>query len=325
MNTLIQSEHFTLHRLAEGVYVAIATELGAGFSNAGLIDLGDRTVVFDAFENPQAAEDLLQAAIQLTQRAPALVVISHSHPDHWAGLQVFSGSAILATPATRQAMIPFAAEMLKDKQDPSQAEEYLRETEARLAVETDPYKRQTLQISCARQRYSLQALPTFEPTLPNQTFEGQVVFYGTRRSAELITTGKGHTESDCILRLPEDRVAFIGDIGFFQSQPFLAYGFPTEWVTLLDTMAGWDIETFVPGHGPVGSPADLALEATYIRALEGLVQRVVQAGGAVEEALRQALPPPFDAWQVVGRRFEANVRASYERQRRLAASSGGNP
>lgn len=31
-----ESEHFQLHPLAEGVYAAIATELGAGFSNAGL-------------------------------------------------------------------------------------------------------------------------------------------------------------------------------------------------------------------------------------------------------------------------------------------------
>ena len=84
----------------------IATEGGAGFSNAGLVDLGDQTLVFDAFENPQAAEDLLKAPILLTHRRPATVIISHLHPDHWGGLQVFAGSAILSTSATRQRMIP---------------------------------------------------------------------------------------------------------------------------------------------------------------------------------------------------------------------------
>jgi hypothetical protein len=39
MNPLIQSEHFTLHPLTEGVYAAIASEGGAGFSNAGIIDI----------------------------------------------------------------------------------------------------------------------------------------------------------------------------------------------------------------------------------------------------------------------------------------------
>jgi len=70
MNAVIQSEHFTLHLVTEGVYAAIATEGGAGFSNAGIINLGDQTLVFDAFENPQAAEDLLRACLQLTNRKP---------------------------------------------------------------------------------------------------------------------------------------------------------------------------------------------------------------------------------------------------------------
>jgi cyclase len=314
MNKSFHSEHFTLHTLAEGVYAAVATEGGAGYSNAGLVDLGHQTLVFDAFENPQAAEDLLKAAIQLTDRSPGFVIISHFHPDHWGGLQVYAGSAILATSATRQRMVPIADEMLSDKHDPSRMENELREAEARLSVETDPGKRQTLQTSITRQRHSLQALTALEPILPNQTFEGTIVFHGKQRSAELIATGKGHTVSDCILCLPQDRVMFIGDIGFFQSQPFMPSGFPPEWSALLDSMATWEIETFVPGHGPLGGKADLELEARYIRALEEMVQRVVRDGGSVDDALRQTLPTPFDAWQIMGRRFEANVRASYERQ-----------
>jgi cyclase len=317
MSTLFQSEHFILHRLAEGVYAAIATPAGAGFSNAGLVDLGDHTLVFDAFENPQAAEDLLEAAVQLTHRNPATVIISHIHPDHWGGLQVFAGCAILATPITRQAMIPIAEEMTEEisraKQDPSAIEKALREDEARLAAETDPNKSHSLQISTARQRYSLQALPILQPTLPNQTFDGKIVFHGKQRSAELIATGKGHTESDCILSLPQDRVAFIGDLGFFQSQPFMPYGSPPDWIAWLENLATWDVEIFVPGHGPLGGKADLDLEARYIRALEDMVLRVVRGGGSVEDALLQILPSPFDAWQATGRRFEANVRASYER------------
>mgnify|MGYP001038366280 FL=1 len=313
-NTPFQSEHFTLHQLAGGVYAAIATELGAGFSNSGLIDLGEQTLVFDAFENPLAAEHLLQASLHLTGRRPDTVILSHWHPDHWGGLQVFKDSSILATPETRKAMTPLCAEMLQDRQDPSRMERELQETEARLAAETDPARRHTLQVSIARQRHDLAALPTLEPTLPNQTFTSKMDFYGSLHSVELIATGKGHTISDCLLRLPQERVAFIGDLGFFQSQPFMPYGFPTRWVKLLNEMAGWDIDTFVPGHGPLGSKVDLAREAEYILALETLVSQAVQVGGGVEDALRQHLPAPFDAWQMIGHRFEANVRASYRRQ-----------
>jgi cyclase len=316
METIFQSEHFELSSLAEGVFAAIAIDGGAGFSNTGIIDLGEHTLVFDAFENPQAAEDLLKASIQLTGRNPALVIISHFHPDHWGGLQVFVDSLILATHITRQAMLPIVAEMLEDQKDPSQMKNQLRETEARLEAESNPTRRKFLQASVARQRHSLQALPTLEPTLPSHTFEGNILFHGTQRSAELISTGKGHTDSDCILSLPRDRVAFIGDIGFFQMQPYMASGYPIEWAALLDEMVGWDVERFVPGHGPLGGKADLILEAAYIRSLEEMVLQVVKSGGTVEDALQQTLPAPFDVWQAVGIRFETNVRAAFERQQR---------
>jgi glyoxylase-like metal-dependent hydrolase (beta-lactamase superfamily II) len=314
MNTSFSSEHFMLHKLAEGVYAAIASELGAGFSNAGLVDLGEHTLVFDAFENPQASQDLLEACRQLTGREPAVTIISHFHPDHWGGLQVFAGSAILATHATRQAMIPLAKEMLKDQQNASRMEKDMRNTEASLEAETSANKRQALQVSIARQRHALQALPNLKPTLPNQTFEKKLVFHGSQRTAELVDTGKAHTKSDCLLKLPQERVAFIGDIGFFQAQPFMPYGFPPKWLAILDNMAGWDIEWFVPGHGPVGSKEDLALEAGYIRILEDMVWRVVQNGGTVEDALDETLPAPYDTWQVKGFRFESNVRSSFSRQ-----------
>lgn len=314
MEISFSSEHFTLHELAEGIFAAIATEMGAGFSNAGLIDLGDRTLVFDAFENPQAAQDLLIASRQLTGRDPAVVIISHSHPDHWGGLQVFADCAILATQATFQAMIPIAEEMRQEQRDPSGLEKELQATEARLAAETDPRQRQALKISVIRQRHNLQSLQSIQPTLPNQTFDGKIIFYGTTRSVELIPTGKGHTESDCILHFSKERITFIGDLGFFQQQPFTPYGSPPDWIAQLNNLANGKARVFVPGHGPLGSKADLLLVAQYIQAVEDMVHQVIQRGGTITDALCQALPPPFDAWQGIGRRFEANVRGSFNRQ-----------
>ena len=89
IDRLPTSDHFEIHRIAEGVYPAIATQDGAAFSNAGIIDLGDRTLIFDAFETPKAAQDLRLAAEQLTERQASLVIISHAHDDHWLGNQVF--------------------------------------------------------------------------------------------------------------------------------------------------------------------------------------------------------------------------------------------
>jgi glyoxylase-like metal-dependent hydrolase (beta-lactamase superfamily II) len=117
------------------------------------------------------------------------------------------------------------------------------------------------------------------------------------------------------LQLPKERITFIGDLGFFQQQPFTPYGSPPEWIALLNNLANGKARIFVPGHGPLGRKGDLHLNAQYIQAVEDMVQQVIQRGGTIPDALRQALPPPFDAWQGIGRRFEANVRGSFQRQR----------
>jgi cyclase len=309
------SEHFVLHQLAEGVYAAIAIAGGAAYSNAGIVDLGGRTLIFDTFDNPKGAVDLKAVAEQLTGRPASHVIISHAHPDHWMGNQVFDErTSIITTHAIREQMLPFVEPIQALKADPSELLTTIRENQERLATETDERKRASLRVSLARSQHDLDALPGLELRFPDQTFEGRLVLHGTRRTAELITQGKGHTDSDCYLALPADKVAFIGDLGFFASQPFMVYGDPQAWIAQLDGMAQWDVETFVPGHGPLGTKADLALQKQYIQVLDELVVRVIQAGGAVEDALQQPLPPPLDAWLTGGmNRFEANVRSAYKR------------
>ncbi len=62
------SHHFHLERLADGVYAAINSDEGWAICNASIIDLGDRTLVYDSFTSPQAASDLRDAAEYLTGR-----------------------------------------------------------------------------------------------------------------------------------------------------------------------------------------------------------------------------------------------------------------
>ena len=61
------SKNFSIQKLAPGVWAAIQNDKGGhAISNAGIIDLGDKTIVFDAFINPDAATELKQAAEELT-------------------------------------------------------------------------------------------------------------------------------------------------------------------------------------------------------------------------------------------------------------------
>jgi glyoxylase-like metal-dependent hydrolase (beta-lactamase superfamily II) len=311
--TLPTSEHFTLEELADGVYAAVAVKGKAAFSNAGIVDLGDRTIVFDAFETPIAARDLRQAAESLTGRPVTILVISHGHDDHWLGDQAFADAMIISTPAIREQMVASAAGIVEDKANPGEIESIIREQQERLAGETDERRRAEIEHTIARWQYALQALPTLAPILPHQTFDDRVIFHGAQRTVELVTRGKGHTSSDCTLVLPQEKIAFVGDLAFFGRQPFMAACDPQAWVAQLEGFERSEIEVFVPGHGPVGTKADVALEKEYILMLQDWVAQAIEKGEPVEAILQRPLPAPFDAWSVDGLPAEYNVRALYER------------
>jgi len=88
------SSFFRLKPLAEGVYAAIVEDGTGALGNAGIVDLGDRTLVFDTFQTPEAAIDLKFAAESLTGKAVSIVINSHWHNDHVLGNQVFEQALI---------------------------------------------------------------------------------------------------------------------------------------------------------------------------------------------------------------------------------------
>ena len=313
--SLPSSEHFDLHQLTDGVFAAIAKLQGAAYSNAGIIDLGDRTLVFDTFNTPKAARDLRLAAESLTDQQVSTIVISHVHSDHWMGNQVFSAqSTILSTAKIRAVMPEWGDDLLEYKDDPTEVEDYLLESEQRLEKETDPRWQATLESNIRSTRFQLQSLPELVLRYPDQTFEGSMVFYGTQRKVELFSTGEGHSESDISLLLPDDRIAFMGDLGFFDTQPFLPYSQPEAWIKHLEMFEQSKYETFIPGHGRMGTKEDLALQRDYINGLKDQVSAVIAAGGTRDEALKIELPAPFDGWLYGGMgRFEANVNFLFER------------
>lgn len=312
IHTLPTFEHFRLDEIAAGVYAAIAVAGSATHSNAGIIDLGDRTLIFDALATPLAAKDLRAAAEHLTGRPATYVVNSHYHSDHWDGNQAFD-AAIISTHKNRELMLEMAADVREWREDTENVQAWLRETEARLATESDERLRAYLEASLATSRYIAAALPTLTFRLPDLTFAQELVLHGTQRVVELRTFENGHTPSDVFLVLPGERIAFMGDLAFFQEHPFMADSDPQGWITLLEKMEESELETFAPGHGPLGTQADITLLKQYIATLEKLAEQVVQAGGSADEAAQQPVPAPFDAWLKGLTRFEINMRTLHQR------------
>ena len=136
--TIRSFPYFDLFSLAEGVYAGVGKVNSPAFSNAGIIDTGDHTLIFDTFNIVEAAYDLRRAAENLTGRQADFVIISHSHSDHWGGNQVFADHAnILTTPTTSEALAEWVEEFKEIKRDPREYEASIREIEKKLTQAKD--------------------------------------------------------------------------------------------------------------------------------------------------------------------------------------------
>lgn len=87
METLLHTEYFTLKKMANGVFAAIAKPGNGAWSNAGVVDLGSELLVFDAFNTPSAAQELKIQAEILTGKKVKYLINSHYHGDHIFGNQ----------------------------------------------------------------------------------------------------------------------------------------------------------------------------------------------------------------------------------------------
>ena len=314
-DSLFESDHFTLMPLTNGVYACIHKPGGAAYSNAGIIDLGDLTLLVDALHTLAAGRALRQIAEALFQRPVAAIVLTHAHSDHWIGASAFDvGTGLLASKTTRQVCIEWGAKIMEDFQNPAEWQEWLKETEERLQTEQDQRVRLGLENSITFISHVMTEMAEYRARYPDQTFEDTIRFRGSKRNAELRSFGRGHSEDDAVLLIPQDGVAFIGDIGFFDTQPFFGFCDIDLYRKQLLYFQDAGFQVLVPGHGPVGCKDNIALQLKYFDVMEDLVGKVVHRGGSFEEAMQITLPEPFDRWLMGGmERFEMNVRYLFAR------------
>ncbi|MCP8968256.1 MBL fold metallo-hydrolase [Ectobacillus ponti] len=293
--TLIEYGHFRLTEAADGVFAAISIPGTGSVGNAAIIDLGEETLIVDTFTTIGAAEELQEAAIRLTGKAASYVVNTHWHSDHTSGNQVFVPKAqIISTSAAREIMRTFGRQRLQNQlADPDAVYQALDGLQGSIQKETDERLKQEMQWEHASDLQYMDMLPDLVYTLPNVTFEQKLSLHGSKRTAEVLTYGGGHTQSDAFVYLPEEKVAVMGDLVLAKHHPVLLHANPQEWLHILEQVEQLDIETIIPGHGEVCSVRELHEIKGYIREITALVAEAIRSKGGIDGI---AVPKAYRDW-----------------------------
>lgn len=295
MEKLPESRHFRLKQAADGVYAAVSVPGTGSLGNAAIIDLGDATLVVDTLLTVQAAQDLRDAAERLTGRPVSYVFNTHWHADHTFGNQVFAPAAqIIATSKTRETMATVVRERIaKQLAEPEPLYLAIEQFEEQSKQEQDEKLRMEMECEAACDREYLKMLPELKHTLPNVTFENQMVIYGSRRDVHLITYGGGHTQSDAFAYLPEDKIAVAGDLVLSGHHLVMRYADPQQWLHILDRIEALQIETIVPGHGDICSRDAVGQARKYLSEMLALAGEIVRSGTSLDSV---PIPEAYRSW-----------------------------
>jgi len=306
------SPHFRLQRIADGVWAAIATPGGFAVCNMGIIDLGKDVVLFDSGANPDAARDLAAAAQRLTGRAPTKLVYSHGHPDHVFGATGLPRDIeVIATAKTRD-------DMIDDSKDVAQ---YISDSARRLPVYElqERWETESGKIGQARLwRGYVEAIGRlgegYSARLPTRLIDGDSLkLTGPRRSLVLKVLS-GHTDSDIVAVLPEERIVFTGDLLFVRHQPYLGDSPGTEGLLRsLDALEAEKALRYVPGHGKVSGPESIETMREYVIRLRSLVAEAIHSGANADWLVSRGIFAPYSDWWF-SRFFAENVRVVYKEQ-----------
>jgi cyclase len=252
-------------------------------SNFGIV-VGPRSLLaIDAGGGPQHARNFIAAAKPFGKPFDR-VVITHSHPDHIIGLTQFAPEIeIVAQEETRTQMAAMGA----------------MPTPAYWA--TNPAWGRPGDVN--------------KVILPTTTFHDRMsVFYGDTQ-VDFVWPGRAHTSGDALVRLPKEKILFMGDIAFFGVTPLNGSGFIEDWIKVCDrTLADDGVETIVPGHGPVGGKAQLAEMRGYLELLWREGRKKLAAGVSAGRAAAEIDLGPYASWTDADR-IAANVARLYSELR----------
>ncbi|HEX9038278.1 MAG TPA: MBL fold metallo-hydrolase [Ktedonobacterales bacterium] len=317
-SSLPTSHHFTIERVGEGAWAAIAIPGRGTMGNAGIVDLGDLTLIFDTTLSLAAARDLRVAAERLTGQRPRYVVNSHHHLDHAQGNQIFDDATIIGTSR--------AAEMITQENDPFLATMRERgmalDAEARAAAAAaDPAIRRDMDEQNDDLLVLLNEAHEARSRLPDLRFTSRLTLHGDARHAELITWGGGHTPSDVVLYLPHARILYSGDLIFHHAHASIETGDPYEWLRILGEMEKFSVDKLVPGHGLVGDHGAIAAQRAYLATVLDLCRDALASGKSEDEAAATPIPSAYEGWGFSSG-FGQTMRAIYVYLRDHAGATG---
>jgi glyoxylase-like metal-dependent hydrolase (beta-lactamase superfamily II) len=243
----------------------------------GIVIGAEGVVVIDTRTSHRRADELIGDLRKLTRLPIAFVVNTHMHYDHTFGNARFRPAPIWGHVRCASGMreVGEAKRRRIMKQLPELAEE----------------------------------LAEVEIVPPDQVFEDSALLDLGDRQLELRFLGRGHTDNDIVVLVPDAEVLFAGDLLENGAPPSFGDAFPLAWAEtgarVLDLVEG----VVAPGHGDVADRRFAEQQVGALAALADLSRASVAGEIGLDELVRRS-PFPADTTRVALDRATREMVAS---------------
>jgi glyoxylase-like metal-dependent hydrolase (beta-lactamase superfamily II) len=244
--------------------------------NIGVVIGGDGVAVIDTRASHRLADELSAELRELTRLPVAAVVNTHHHWDH-----SFGNARFLPAPIWGHVR---CAERVRD--DGERMRQRVVSQEPAVADE-------------------LQEV-VFTP--PDRTFSDRATLDLGDRQLELRFLGRGHTDNDIVVLVPDAGVLFAGDLLENDAPPSYGDAYPAAWAMTAARVVPEVSGAVVPGHGSIGDAEFAEGQAMEIGEMAELGRAVVDGEMPEAQAVARA---PFPA---------ATARTAIARSRRERAA-----
>ena len=286
-----------LHDLGNSVYAYLQPNGTWGWSNAGIVVDGEASLLIDTLFDLKLTRDMLDT---MRKSIPAaahinMVVNTHANGDHCWGNELVDGAQIIASARTAEEMTTaisptMVATLLKRAPELGQLGEFLSH-----AFGSFDFDNITL-------------------TPPTKTFEDELALKVGDKEVHLIEVGPAHTLGDTLVHIPTDRVVFTADILFIGGHPIIWAGPTSNWLRACDRILDMDVDTIVPGHGPITDKKGVAEVKGYLEYIYQEAEKRYETGMSAQEAAKDIDLDRYATW-TDGERITVNIASIFRELR----------
>ena len=145
----------------------------------------------------------------------------------------------------------------------------------------------------------------------------------SRKTVEAIYPGRPHSDNLVVLLFPEEKVLFAVDMVGVNRLPYktLSDAYLPDWIKALKKLERIAFEILAPGHGSLGTKADLVAHRRYFEDLYAAVLAAMRAGQSLEEMQAGIKLDAYKDWGQYDAWLPLNIEGIY---RQISLHRRGN-